>query len=329
MLSIVGQMTIGMLLALFFWRSFPLNATLCGAPRALAPVARRLVSVWQWMFAQDYGVINYLLLKLGLDRRQDPLAGRSDQRARRRHHHQHLDRHPLLDGRVPLAASRPCRSELLEAAELDGAGQIQRFFLIILPLLRPLTAIVFVLSVTYTVKVFDLIYRDDRRRSRGRDADARHLFSFKLSFKLIRLRPRRRSRQRPRRDLAVALPTSTSAPSDASSDDGRRAMRALRCSGIPTRDLTDRLSAASSSAIILFPLYWMTNVSLQPRAALLATELRFLPIPPLVDNYVRVLGEQAGAIGTSLFIATDDGHCLPAHRRAQPPTRWSSSACAG
>lgn len=55
---------------------------------------------------------------------------------------------------------------------------------------------------------------------------------------------------------------------------------------------------------ILFPLYWMTNVSLQPRAALLATELKFLPIPPLTDNYVRVLGEQAGAIGTSLFIAT-------------------------
>jgi multiple sugar transport system permease protein len=55
---------------------------------------------------------------------------------------------------------------------------------------------------------------------------------------------------------------------------------------------------------ILFPLYWMTNVSLQPRAALLATELRFLPIPPLLDNYARVLGEQAGAIGTSLFIAT-------------------------
>ncbi len=55
---------------------------------------------------------------------------------------------------------------------------------------------------------------------------------------------------------------------------------------------------------ILFPLYWMTNVSLQPRAALLATELRFLPIPPLIDNYVRVLGEQGGSILTSLFIAT-------------------------
>ena len=48
--------------------------------------------------------------------------------------------------------------ELLEAAELDGAGPVQRFFRVTLPLLRPLTSIVFILSVTYTVKVFDLIF---------------------------------------------------------------------------------------------------------------------------------------------------------------------------
>ena len=77
-----------------------------------------------------------------------------------------------------------------------------------------------------------------------------------------------------------------------------------RILGIPARDLVRTFIGCLIVAIILFPLYWMTNVSLQPRAALLASELRFLPIPPLVDNYVRVLGEQAGAIGTSLFIAT-------------------------
>lgn len=74
--------------------------------------------------------------------------------------------------------------------------------------------------------------------------------------------------------------------------------------GTPLRDWTRTVIGCVIVAIILFPLYWMTNVSLQPRAALLATELRFLPIPPLTENYVRVLGEQAGSIGTSLFIAT-------------------------
>ena len=54
---------------------------------------------------------------------------------------------------------------------------------------------------------------------------------------------------------------------------------------------------------ILFPLYWMTNISLQPREALLANEPRWLPIPPLVGNYLLVLGQQAGNILTSCVIA--------------------------
>jgi multiple sugar transport system permease protein len=57
------------------------------------------------------------------------------------------------------------------------------------------------------------------------------------------------------------------------------------------------------AGFILFPLYWMTNVSLQPRSALLASELRWLPIPPLTANYVNVLGEQAANIVTSCVVA--------------------------
>jgi multiple sugar transport system permease protein len=183
-ISIIGQMTVGMMLALFFWRSFPLNSMLRAL--LLAPWLLPLVvsaSVWQWMFAQDYGVINYVLENLG-----------------------------VIDGKIPWLVN-PANSlvaviitniwigipfsltvfhsglqalprELLEAAELDGAGKIQRFFLIILPMLRPLTAIVFVLSVTYTVKVFDLIYV----MTGGGPADATQtlaIFSFKLSFKLF------------------------------------------------------------------------------------------------------------------------------------------------
>ncbi len=181
-LSIVGQMTIGMLLALFFWRRFPFNA----AMRALllAPWLLPLVvsaSVWQWMFAQDYGVINYILLDL------------------------HLVAHPvpwLVDPTNALAAViitniwigipfsmavfhsglQALPKELLEAAELDGAGPLQRFFRVTLPLLKPLTAIVFILSVTYTVKVFDLIFV----LTGGGPADATQtlaVLSYKLSFR--------------------------------------------------------------------------------------------------------------------------------------------------
>jgi multiple sugar transport system permease protein len=187
-LSIAGQMTIGMLLALFFWRRFPGNA----AMRALllAPWLLPLVvsaSVWQWMFAQDYGIINYLLVSLGIVEAKVPW---------------------LVDPTAALAAViitniwigipfsmavfhsglQALPAELLEAAELDGARPVQRFFRITLPLLKPLTAIVFVLSVTYTVKVFDLIFV----LTRGGPADATQtlaVFSYKLSFRLFEFGP--------------------------------------------------------------------------------------------------------------------------------------------
>jgi multiple sugar transport system permease protein len=182
--SIAGQMTIGMLLALFFWRNFPLNATMRAL--LLAPWLLPLVvssSVWQWMFQQDYGIINYVLVSLGISGSKIPWL---------------VDPTNALISviitniwiGIPFSMAvfhsglQALPREILEAAELDGAGKFQRFFLVILPLLRPLTAIVFVLSVTYTVKVFDLIYV----MTGGGPADATQtlaIFSFKLSFKLF------------------------------------------------------------------------------------------------------------------------------------------------
>ena len=79
---------------------------------------------------------------------------------------------------------------------------VQRFFRVTLPLLRPLTSIVFILSVTYTVKVFDLIFV----MTGGGPADATQtlaIYSYKLSFQADGFRPRRRGRQRAHRHLAV------------------------------------------------------------------------------------------------------------------------------
>ena len=92
--------------------------------------------------------------------------------------------------------------ELLEAAELDGAGPVQRFFRVILPLLKPLTTIVFILSVTYTVKVFDLIFV----LTGGGPADATQtlaIYSYKLSFRADGFRARGRRRQRADHHLAL------------------------------------------------------------------------------------------------------------------------------
>ena len=140
MLSIAGQMTIGMLLALFFWRRFRFNA----AMRALllAPWLLPLVvsaSVWQWMFAQDYGIINHVLLQLGIVS-SSACRGWS------------IPTYALAAViitniwiGIPFSMAvfhsglQALPKELLEAAELDGAGPVQRFFRVTLPLLKPLT----------------------------------------------------------------------------------------------------------------------------------------------------------------------------------------------
>ena len=48
--------------------------------------------------------------------------------------------------------------ELYESASIDGAGKVQTFFKITLPLLRPTIESVLILGFIYTFKVFDLVY---------------------------------------------------------------------------------------------------------------------------------------------------------------------------
>jgi multiple sugar transport system permease protein len=156
--SIAGQMSIGMALALFFWRAFPLSTAL--RTLMLVPWLLPLIvsaTIWQWMFDLDSGVINYVLTSLNIV----------------------PDRIPWITSvsfamvatvitniwvGIPFSMAvfysglQSLPREVLEAAEIDGATKWQRFWRIILPMLGPLTGIVFTLSVTYTVKVFDLIF---------------------------------------------------------------------------------------------------------------------------------------------------------------------------
>lgn len=157
-LSIVGQMSIGMGLALFFWRAFPFSTAI--RAMMLVPWLLPLVvsaTIFRWIFDLDAGVLNYLLETLNII--QDPIPWITS-----------------VDYAMPAtiitniwvgipfsmavfySGLQSLPKEILEAAHLDGATSWQRFWRVILPMLAPLTGVVFTLSVTYTVKVFDLIY---------------------------------------------------------------------------------------------------------------------------------------------------------------------------
>jgi len=155
LVSLFFQYTIGLALAVFFQRSFPLSPVL----RALFLVPWLLpiivsATTWQWMFDADSGVINRFIGVLGID----PVWWLNAD-------------HSLVSVTlaniwlgIPFnlvilyAGLQNIPLELYEAAGIDGAGPWRQFRSITFPLLRPVTAITLLLGFVYTLKVVDIIW---------------------------------------------------------------------------------------------------------------------------------------------------------------------------
>jgi multiple sugar transport system permease protein len=155
--SMVGQFVIGLGLAIFFSRRFPLNGLIRSL--ILLPWLLPLVvssTVWRWMLDQDNGVINNVLVNSGLM----------------------TTRVPWLTSTVVALVSvilvniwigipfnmvilysglQDIPTDLYEAAKIDGANGVRTFWHITWPLLRPVVGVVVVLGFIYTAKVIDII----------------------------------------------------------------------------------------------------------------------------------------------------------------------------
>jgi multiple sugar transport system permease protein len=157
-LSIVPQFLLGLGLALFFSRHFPLSRFL----RALflLPWLLPLIvsgTIWKWLFNETNGLIDQLLAALHLVPAHFgwlttpgwALAS-------------------LIIANIWLgipfnmvilySGLQGISREFYEAASIDGASRWQRFRYIILPMLEPVIGIVIMLGFIYTLKVFDIIY---------------------------------------------------------------------------------------------------------------------------------------------------------------------------
>ncbi|MFD7713303.1 carbohydrate ABC transporter permease [Streptomyces sp. NPDC059785] len=155
--SIAGQFVLGLALALFFRRRFPLGGVLRAL--LLLPWLLPLVvsgTTWKWMLDPDTGVVNTVLRALHLSSDGVPwLTGTS----------QALVSVILINVWVGIPFNttilygglQDIPPHLYEAAQLDGAGPVRSFRHITWPLLRPVAGVVLVLDVIYTVKVLDII----------------------------------------------------------------------------------------------------------------------------------------------------------------------------
>ncbi|WP_010203679.1 carbohydrate ABC transporter permease [Salinibacterium sp. PAMC 21357] len=114
--------------------------------------------VWGWMFDTSYGVVNYVLTRwFGLDYIGhswliEPLS------------FFFVAALIVIWGAIPFVAFTvyagltQVPDEVLEAAQLDGAGAVQRFRLIIFPYLRSIFLVVFILQIIWDLRVFTQIF---------------------------------------------------------------------------------------------------------------------------------------------------------------------------
>ncbi|MEW1960705.1 sugar ABC transporter permease [Kineococcus sp. NPDC059986] len=177
--SIAVQFSLGLALAVFFARSFPLSTFL----RALFLVPWLLplivsASTWSWMMNSDSGVVNYALRTLHLPT-VDWLT--SPQWALPAVIVANIWIGIPFNLVVLYSGLQGIPQEVYEAAALDGAGGWQTFWRITFPLLRPVSAITVLLGLVYTLKVFDLIWI----MTKGGPSDASTTFatwSYQQSF---------------------------------------------------------------------------------------------------------------------------------------------------
>jgi N,N'-diacetylchitobiose transport system permease protein len=140
------------------------------------------MTVWQWLFDSQYGVVNWLLA--------EPLGFEG-----MRHHSWIIEplSFYLLATLIVVWMSVPfvvfsvyagllqVPEETLEAAELDGAGAWQRLRYISLPLVRPVLLIVGLLQVIWDLRVFTQIYVLQRAGAPTRETHLLGTFIYSLS----------------------------------------------------------------------------------------------------------------------------------------------------
>ncbi|GAA4706781.1 sugar ABC transporter permease [Nocardioides conyzicola] len=144
------------------------------------PVVASL-TVWQWLFDTQYGVVNYVLTELGFDYEGhswllQPLS------------FFFVATVIVVWMSVPFvaftvyAALTQVPEELMEAAEIDGAGGWGRLRNIVLPTIRPVLLVVALLQVIWDLRVFTQIYILQQAGGSTRDTNLLGTYIYRLGI---------------------------------------------------------------------------------------------------------------------------------------------------
>jgi len=144
------------------------------------PVVASL-TVWQWLFDTQYGVVNWLLVRLGGDYQGhswllEPLSFFL------------VATIVVVWMSVPFvaftvyAALMQVSDDLVESAEIDGANARQRLHHVVLPSIRPVLLIVGLLQVIWDLRVFTQIYVLQQAGGTTRDTNLLGTYIYRLGI---------------------------------------------------------------------------------------------------------------------------------------------------
>lgn len=156
--SIGLTVVLGTSLALLLNERFPGRAVLRALiliPWAVPPVVNGLV--WQWMLDGRNGLVNAILMSLGVLSEPQAWLSQPDTALGALVLAQVWNHTPFV-AIVMLAALQTIPSELYEAARVDGANVFQRFYHVTLPWLSHSLLLVLVTQTMVALRTFDIIY---------------------------------------------------------------------------------------------------------------------------------------------------------------------------
>jgi ABC-type sugar transport system permease subunit len=157
--TVAGQMVLGTLLAVFANQKIPARWLVRAAilfPWAI-PTATNSV-IWAYMFNDQYGLFNSILIRLGLVDRMHPIVWLGSARlATALIFILAIWKANSLVALLVLAGLQLIPNEVYETAQVDGAGKLQTFWHVTLPLLRPTLVVVLILRTIESLQAFDLI----------------------------------------------------------------------------------------------------------------------------------------------------------------------------
>ena len=157
-ISVACETVLGMIVALSLNADFPGRGIVRAAiliPWAIPTIVS--AKMWQWMLNDQFGIINAVLLNLGLIDDKIAWTASADTAMVAVLIVDIWKTTPFM-ALLILAALQMLPREILEVARLDGANPWQIFWRVTLPLIRPAVMVAVIFRALDALRIFDLIY---------------------------------------------------------------------------------------------------------------------------------------------------------------------------